>query len=477
MSLNPAAAPDPSDDGREPSDDGRSDDGPFGLPVLAEVPELAGLLELAVDAERLTARLVEAIIVLEDHDVAATATGVPLEQWLAAVGRSTRSDRRMLQTAARVCRRLPSLRTAFAGGRVSWSQVRAVGLKVDRLPRHLDDRLDAALADAIEGAAGADPDALARVVGWAVADLAAADDPPPKGAPDQDVLVLQPRLDGTGGTFFGDFGPVGFAALEAATDPGPTGAATREHFGDVPDGDRAAERRQRAGHARAARLIDLCRRRDGDVASPTLLVRAELSSLLGRDGLPAQLLTHLAGGVMHVDVATARRLADDHGADLRLVVLDDGKVVGVGRKVYRPPGWLAEATLALHDTCTEPGCQVAARVCDADHAVPFAGGGRTDVDNVAPLCGTANAAKEPGGWRAAQTSDGARTWHHPRTGLRVRTLPAMWRPPPSPDHRRPPAGGRPRAHSVLEGHLHQALARGQRSNGSDRDDGSDSLPF
>jgi hypothetical protein len=168
-----------------------------------------------------------------------------------------------------------------------------------------------------------------------------------------------------------------------------------------------------------------------------LLVRVGLGTLLDRDALPASLLTTLTGGRMWVDAPTARRLADERGADLRAVVVDDtGAVVGVGRRTRVAPGWLRDAALALHDTCTEPGCQVAARVCELDHATPWYPAdpvtvpGRTDVGNVGPLCGTANHAKEREGWSVRQHRDGTRSWHHARSGLTTRTHPATWRPPP-----------------------------------------------
>ncbi|WP_052668303.1 DUF222 domain-containing protein [Nitriliruptor alkaliphilus] len=351
MGTTAAAAPDPDD--RQ----GHTDP-PFGLPVLAEVPELAGLLQLAVDAERTTARLVEALIVLEDAGVAPAATGVGLEQWLAIVGRSTRSDRRMLTTAAAVCRRLPTLRTAFADGEVSWSQVRAVALKVERSPRHLDDRLDAALARAIDGAAGADPDALANVVSWTVTDLEADDDGDDDGAvvPD-DVMVLQPRLDGSGGRFHGDFGPVGFAALDTVTDPGPLGTATRQRFGDAADPDQVAANRLTAGRARAARLIDLCRRggptddtagQAGAVRPPTLIMRAELDTLLGDHRLSAQLLTTLAGGVMHVDSRTARGWSTSTAPTYAWSCSRTARSWASGPAPAAPAGWPTRPSRARH---------------------------------------------------------------------------------------------------------------------------------
>jgi hypothetical protein len=477
--------PPPPDEGDDlpAADAAAGDEVPFGLEVLAEVPELALLLRHLVDADRLIARAVELIVKVQSADLPAVATGVPLEQWLAIVASRTSCDRRMLATAARMCGRLPALADAFYAGELSWSQLRAIVLKVHRLPSHLDGRLDAELAKAITATLGdghrpdADPDALARIVDWTLAVLHPADDtdPDPTG---QDVLVLQPRLDGTGGKGWFDLGAVGFAAVDSATDPGPTGTACRELFGDRADRDRAATVRRTAGRARAANLVDLCltgttptttghhedttaagATAEGEASAagrdprpPALLLRAELSSLLGQDGLPAGLLTTLAGGTMHVDAATARRLVDRYGADLRLVLLEDGHVVGVGRKTRRPTGWIADAVLALHDTCSELGCQVAARVCDLDHATPVAAGGRTDLATLVPLCGTANHRKETGGWRATQSGDGIRTWTHPRTGLAVRTIPGTWRPPDThrpPEHQRhtrPPPEGSPSTH-------------------------------
>ncbi|GGI08562.1 HNH endonuclease signature motif containing protein [Egicoccus halophilus] len=171
-----------------------------------------------------------------------------------------------------------------------------------------------------------------------------------------------------------------------------------------------------------------------------LLLRAELDTLCDRRQTPAQLLTRLAGGRMTLTATAARRLIDERGAELRTIVLDTtGNVVGVGRRTRIPPGWLTDAVLAVHDTCTEPGCNIAATACDLDHATPWHPTrpdhppGTTDIDNLAPLCRTANRTKEPDGWSATQTPDGTRRWHHPRTRLTIDTLPATTRlrvPPP-----------------------------------------------
>lgn len=180
---------------------------------------------------------------------------------------------------------------------------------------------------------------------------------------------------------------------------------------------------------------------------PLLLLRANLASLLDRDQTPARLLTTSLGGHVRVTADTARRLIDERGADLRTVIIDDhGSIVGVGRRRRVPPGWLRETLAAVHDTGTAPGCDAAARGSDIDHALPWFPArpgdrlGRTDGDELGPLCRPDNRGKERDSWRAAQLADGSRRWTHERSGLATRTLPATWRPPPrsEPDH---PASG------------------------------------
>lgn len=394
--------------------------------VLDELPELDAALDALAVADRAVATAIDQLVHLAGTGLVEGATGLDLDGWLTLVSGRTRTDRRMLTTTVEVCRRLPQLRAAFVAGELTWAQLRTLVLQVHRLPRDLDLQLDAALAGAITACAGCDPDVLPRTVRWIVADLA-PDHDPTATTRDRDVLVLQPRLDGTGGQLYGDLGPVGFAAVDAATDPGPP-----ELVDSRPD-------TRTQGTRRAARLTELCTSGAGD-GRPTVLLRTELDTLLDRTaGRPAQLLTHLTGGAMWVDADTARTLTD-RDVDLRLIVTDRGAPVGVGRARRTAPGWLRDAALALHDTCSEPGCTTAARVCDLDHARPWSTGGTTDVANLAPVCATGNHRKETDGWDVTQTPDGRRTWTHRRTGLTTRTAPTTWTPPTHrPDPPRPVA--------------------------------------
>jgi hypothetical protein len=454
------------------------------LPLLEEIPELAAALAMARGVDRLIAQLVDAIGQLERHDVAGSLTGLDLEHWLASVAGRTRTDRRMLLVAADRCARLRSLREAFVvQATISWAQARAIICLVEPLPRTRDAQIDDAIGPVLARAAGIDPDDLLHAVRIAIRDLrfsehATTPDPTATFAP---FLAMQPRLDGTGGQLFGELDALGFAtvdaALTAATDRGAATPGTADAGGDDPthgdsDPDHThgfAAARQLGGRGtaqqRAARLVELCdsalthgdwdptSTRGGDgsamptgpvgsgdgpmVSRPQLLIRAELPTLLDRDQVPAALLTTLTGGHLALDAPSLRRLVETRGADVRTIVLDDhGAIVGVGRRRRLPPGWLTDATTALHDTCSHPGCRRGVRGCDTDHAAPWHPArpddppGRTDLDQLAPLCRFHNRTKESDSWRVTQQADGTRTWHHGSTGLTTRTLPATWRPPP-----------------------------------------------
>ena len=356
----------------------------------------------------------------------------------------------------------------------AWAQTRTVALQVERLPARFDEAIDDAVARTIEACQGSDPDVVTSTVSRAVRSIelaAAPTTPAPAPQRSEEFLAIQPRLDGSGGSIYGEFDGLSLATIDAALTPTPEQVRAARQDGGQHGGAPAQRGVQARGRGR--RLVELC---DASLAGghtggheggtehadtaghtaaegppsgsrPQLLVRVELSSLLGDDPLPGELLTRLTGGRLWADAATVRRLVETRGADLRTIILDDrGAVVGVGRRTRVPTGWLRDAALALHDTCSGPGCQRPARDCDLDHADPWhptqpgTPGGRTDIDQLAPLCRTHNRTKETVGWQVTQTADGSRTWHHPATGLTTTTRPATWQPPRPPPQDIPSRG-------------------------------------
>ncbi len=477
--------------------DGRHEP-PFGLPVLASVPDLAAALEAIDGAER---RMLEAVVTISrllDSDEVAQATGVPVEHWLAIVCRQTRMDRRLLLRLARLIDRYPSVRGAVEAGRVSFAQLRGLGMVLRQAPAGIDVALDALLVRLLVELEGADPDVLVDQVRQAIVELA-ADESLAERTGVSNSLWLQPNLLATGGRFGGELDAAGLAILDAATAPtreqlhhpdstagaradnlltrlldhgdsrpaaGGTGGDRHAGAPDAADGGGAAADTvhaggdpggQGAGCAGApgagGRAVPLGVQAGGLLPPVKLLVRVQLETL---GSLPADLLTQLTGGHLKLSSAAARWLLDRRGVDLRLVVVDQGEVVGVGRQSRQAPGWLADAVLAVHDTCTAPLCDRPARGADLDHATPWwparsdEAYGTTDIANVGPLCDATNRDKEKAGWQAVQTGDGRRTWTHPRTGLSITTIPSTWRPagwkPPGtdpPDGNGQPGGSRP----------------------------------
>jgi len=429
-------------------------------PILDQVPHVASALQCLVDADQLLARALNVLVDLElaGDDHVREVTGVALSQWLAIVARRTSADVRMLRTAAKVCGRLPSLRAGFVEGRLSWAQVRSVALICHRLPTHIDDTVDDAIAAIIDEVSAYEPNAVVSAVRQAMASIEPTTVTKPQPEP-REFLAMQPRTDGHGGQIFGEMGAESWAIIDAALNTPHTqnGSPDRDslppHSSTEPDDHRAGiDNRPDAGRRRLSRLIGLLdsassaddSTRPGMRSRPQLLVRAELDSLLDRTQTPAALLTRLLGGKVWMDAASTRQLIDQRGADLRTVIIDSGRVVGVGRRTRVPPAWLEDALLAVHDTCAAPGCDQPARAADIDHATPWhtqrptdtSPGdptqadrpGRTDIDQLAPVCAHHNRHKERDGWLVTQHADHTRTWFHPRSGLATTTVPGTWHP-------------------------------------------------
>ncbi|MET0435838.1 MAG: hypothetical protein ABW025_16870, partial [Cellulomonas sp.] len=150
------------------------------------------------------------------------------------------------------------------------------------------------------------------------------------------------------------------------------------------------------------------------------------STLLGLDDQPAHLDGHGP-----IDAVQARALAI--GGLWQRVVTDPltDRVLDIGRERYRPPAALADLVRTRDRTCAAPGCRVPACSCEIDHTKEFhprPGGdpdaplGRTDADNLGPVCHRHHRLKTDGGFRLRQISPGLYEWITP-TGHRYLTRP------------------------------------------------------
>jgi len=94
---------------------------------------------------------------------------------------------------------------------------------------------------------------------------------------------------------------------------------------------------------------------------------------------------------------------------VRKVLTDErGVITHAGRARRLFTGVLRRLVLMAATHCIWPGCDRPASQCQADHVDPYAGAGRTDIDNGAPLCGFHNRYKTHG-YRTWRDPDGR--WH------------------------------------------------------------------
>ncbi len=72
---------------------------------------------------------------------------------------------------------------------------------------------------------------------------------------------------------------------------------------------------------------------------------------------------------------------------------------------YEIPDRMSARVRTRHRTCVFPWCTKTSWGCDLDHIVPFACGGPTADDNLAPLCRRHHRLKTHAGWRYVRTGD------------------------------------------------------------------------
>jgi hypothetical protein len=141
-----------------------------------------------------------------------------------------------------------------------------------------------------------------------------------------------------------------------------------------------------AGRSHAARRVDaLLDLNTGTSTSPSVQINVTVAAttLLGVDDEPAEVVTPTLA--LSVPAEVARDLAAC-GTWRRILTDPTGNVTDVGTRTYRPSAGIARRVRARDATCVFPGCTTPAENCDLDHVVPFARGGETTAENLAPEC-------------------------------------------------------------------------------------------
>ena len=297
---------------------------------------------------------------------------------------------------ARALRRMPAVRAAFREGRLSYSKVRELTRVVDQV----DD------AQLCELALTATASQLARsVAGYRVAAGMRL------RQEEKRTVTWRAREDGMvelRGLLAPEEGALLVAALEAARERVRT--AEVEAAVDQRPTDSQEQADTTPVRTNVDALLDLARasldaapddRSGEDRTLVVVHVAAEqLADQPAEDvpaGTSADLTCHVEG-VGPVEPETARRLACD-GTLLGTVVDRHGKVLALGR-TRRLVSRAQRRALMVRDQgmCQFPGCHQS-RHLDAHHRVPWAAGGRTDLDNLVLLCGRHHTCVHEGGVR------------------------------------------------------------------------------
>ena len=165
----------------------------------------------------------------------------------------------------------------------------------------------------------------------------------------------------------------------------------------------ADDRRQDRDHAMAHALIDLvCGTAE---AAPTtgssITVIVDAATLI--NGTHANTICERPDGTA-VELDNVRELA--WNADVIPVFVDGGTVpLAVGRNHRLATTAQRRALEAIHITCAIPECEVPISRCEIHHLVEWEDGGRTDLNNLVPVCSHHHHRVHADGWQLALASD------------------------------------------------------------------------
>ena len=116
-------------------------------------------------------------------------------------------------------------------------------------------------------------------------------------------------------------------------------------------------------------------------------------------------------GYGHIPAQIAREIAADPSSTWTRILTDpdNGQLLSVGRKRYRPPAELADFVRVRARTCQHPGCNQPAHFTDLDHTQDWAKGGDTAADQLRGYCRYHHLLKNEPGWTYQAGPDGSTT--------------------------------------------------------------------
>jgi hypothetical protein len=296
---------------------------------------------------------------------------------------------------------LPAVAAAQAAGTISVEHARVITRVIEALPPAVEAEHGATVEQRLVAeAARFDPSVLARIgrhlLEWIN----------PDGTEDRDAqherrrtASLTCRRDGSG-DLRARLTPAALAQWQAVLDPL---AAPKPSDTDGPD-PRSPGQRMHDALADAAGLLLAAGDLPPSGGTPaTVLLTMTLEQLESRTGL----VTTAHGGT--VSVTEALRAAGE--ANVVPVVLDSTGILAYGQARRTATVGQRFALAARDKGCCFPGCDAPPGWTQVHHIVPWAKGGRTDLDNECLLCGFHHREHDKRGWTV--TMKHGRPWWTP----------------------------------------------------------------
>jgi hypothetical protein len=298
----------------------------------------------------------------------------------------------------------PATATALSVGGISFDHAAEIADTVEAIPaaeraEHAA-RVEATL---LEHARLSDP-RMVRLLGQRILAHLDPDGPSPEEQRAQQVhrsFTLN-RLGDSSGLLGGRLSPECQAIWETILTP----LASRRPDDALGPDDRTLPQRMHDAFTEAGRrLLAVGELPDNAGLPAQLIITMTLSDLERRAG---RATTH-HGGTLSIDEAL--RLAAT-GSVLPAILSDNGGILGFGRGRRLGSRAQRKVLFARDRGCTFPGCSRSAAQSEIHHAIHWASGGRTDLDNLAITCGYHNNEAPKQGWRTVMI-DGVPHWQPP----------------------------------------------------------------
>lgn len=218
-----------------------------------------------------------------------------------------------------------------------------------------------------------------------------------KSAVEERRMIITPTVDGTGDIH-------GYGA------PIDRAAAIGRRINTLARGLKTSLETRTMDQLRMDVFLDLLEGHHEDASMGKVVIHADLKTLAELSDTPGEL-----AGYAPVIADIPRQVADrQRDATWEFVVTDEsGQVTGTGTTRRRPSAALKREILARYPTCVAPGCRMPATECDIDHRDPYAEGGKTTLENNAPLCRHDHVTRHEAGWTYIRLPDGRHQWTSP----------------------------------------------------------------